>query len=167
MTQTTNESLYLQEAEEIKKRWHQYVYDTLTYLDSDIKKIREETKKDKEELSKKIDDLKSQLVDELNNLKSECHLLNTGNTELQSRVDAQINDIKNEIENYIDDKFGIFKEKIDVKIEDIKILSATTKTKVAVYSVVVGLILTAAVTTISGGILMVFGDAIKSFFGAG
>lgn len=167
MTQNNNENLHLQEAEELKKRWHQYVYDTLTYLDSDMKKIREDTKKDKEELSKKIDDLKSQLVKELNDFKHECNRLDVDNNDLQHSIEKYISTIKNEIEKYIDDRFFSFKEKIDVKIEEIKITSTITKTKVAVYSVVIGLILTATVTTISGGILVIFRDAIKSFFEVG
>ena len=167
MTQNNDEKLHFQEAEELKKRWHTYVYDTLKGLDVDIKNIREETKRDKEELNLRIDALKDQLISELNSFKDECNRLNLDNSDLQNSLDSQIEAIKRDLEKYIDGKFEDFKEKINTKIEDVKIVGAVTKTRLAVYSAVVSLILVALITTIAGGVLLIFGDALKSFFGAG
>ena len=186
--------LHLQEADDLKKKWFEYVFASIQRLNDKIESSSLQFYKEKEELLKLLVDYRDNLLKVIqgNDIRHKEDL-----EKLRDNLDKIINDIKNKLGTLTNDDIELkliiktelavlkqefrdnltitLKEHIEadaVRFESIgtslmKIRDSQTilKTKVGVWVVVLSLLITALVTSFTGGMLVLFKNVIAAYLG--
>lgn len=186
--------LHLQEADDLKKKWFSYVFDSIQKLHDKMESNTLQLQKEKEELlkllmeyrdkllmvtrdndykhSEHLDKLKDNIDEAIEEIKIKLVGVNSDNMELRHLFKTELSvakqhskdDVAETIRLHIVEDDKRFKN-ISDELTDMKGLLTIVKTKVGVYILVISLIISAIVTTFSGGALILFKDTIKSFLG--
>lgn len=185
---------HLQEAEDIKKQWFSYVFDNIQKLNDKIEINTLQLQKEKEELLKLLVEYRDKLLEaikesdiekrqDLEKLREYTEKtidiitvklvgLTTKHFELRHLIETELAQLRHEFKNNIDSALQTHIENDDIRFDlvetdigKIKNIQTILKTKVGVYVVILSLLITAAVTTLSGGLIMLFKEAIKSYLG--
>lgn len=186
--------LHLEEADEIKKKWFSYVFDSIQRLSDKIEANALQLQKEKEELLKLLmshrDELKraiqandlkhkedlEKLRDSLDiiidDIKDKLSGLTNENIELRLVIETELNVLKKEFRDNLETTLRRHMEAderrftaLEKKVGTMHNLQTILKTKVGVYVLVSSLIITAIVSTFAGGMLIVFKDAIMAYLG--
>jgi predicted RND superfamily exporter protein len=175
--------LHLQEAENLKKQWYSYVLVSIQKLSDKIDENNAKIFKYKEDLLEFTSKYKEDAAKEFAKIadKSESNLKNT-EERLVRNFEVKLKDYIKNLESKLttDFKESISEEiqKQEVKCgvggsienlkDEIKLIDKSqtiTKTKLGVYIALSALITTAIVTTLAGGVLFIFQDALTKFLG--
>lgn len=186
--------LHLQEADDLKKKWFSYVFDSIQKLHDKMESNTLQLQKEKEELlkllmeyrdkllmvtrdndykhSEHLDKLKDNIDEAIEEIKIKLVGVNSDNMELRHLFKTELSvakqhskdDVAETVRLHIVEDDKRFKN-ISDELTDMKGLLTIVKTKVGVYILVISLIISAIVTTFSGGALILFKDTIKSFLG--
>lgn len=186
--------LHLQEADDIKKKWFSYVFDNIQKLHEKIEANTLQLQKEKEELLKLLVDYRDKLLEvikesdvekrkdleklkeyvekTIDEIKGKIRTLTSKHAELQHLIETELGVLRQEfkesigltLKNHIDDDTLRFDDLLE-EIQAIKDGQTILKTKVGVYVVILSLVITAVVTTLSGGLLVLFKDIIKTYLG--
>ncbi len=189
-----NIKLHLKEADDIKKKWFSYVFDNIQKLHEKIEANTLQLHKEKEELLKLLIEYRDKLLDTIkesdaakkqdleklrnyiektiDTIKIKLTGITAEHTQLQNLIETELSilrqefkdDISSALQIHVEDDNTRF-ELIETDIQSIKDIQIILKTKVGVYVVMLSLLITALVTTLSGGLIMLFKDAIKSYLG--
>lgn len=193
--------LHLQEADELKKKWFSYVFDSIQRLNDKIEASSLQLQKEKEELIKllvqyrdsllkviqdndikhkeDLEKLRDNLEQIINGIKNKLGTLTNDNTELKLIIETELNALKREFRDNLETTLKAHIEadakrfeSIEKKMEAIKTEIGTVnniqtilKTRVGVYILILSLIITALVTTFTGGMLVLFKDALMAYLG--
>jgi len=189
-----NIKLHLQEADDIKKKWFSYVFDNIQKLNDKIEVNTLQLQKEKEELLKLLVEYRDKLLEaikesdiekrqDLEKLRTYIEKkidtitikltgLTTDNSELQHLIETGLTELRHEFKDSLDSVLQIHIEEDDRRFDSVetdigKIRDNQTvlKTKVGIYVVMLSLFITAIVTALSGSLMMLFKDAIKSYLG--
>lgn len=185
--------LHLQEADDLKKQWFNYVFESIRKLYDKIESNSLQVKKEKEELLKILMDYRKEFSENVqecgekskddleklrNNLESTIDALqkqlngiSLSNSELKHLLDNEANALKIEFMTKLETVIKIHIAEDELKFteikDSIKILSdatLVTKTKLGVYMVVISLVVSTLLGGTAVGIVVMFKNAIKAFF---
>jgi len=185
--------LHLQEADDLKKKWFSYVFDSIQKLYDKIETNAIQLHKEKEEILKLLIEYKNDLNEsiqdtntknrsELERLKNALDLtidaiekqlngMNLDNSHFKHTVDKEFSSLKIDFMNSIDTSLKEHIKADDEKFTAIngtlKVLNdsnLTTNTKLGIYVVIVSFIVTTIITAVAGSALILFKDAIKLYF---
>lgn len=194
-------SLHLKEADNIKKEWFTYVFNSIQTLNDKLEANSIQIKQEKEELlkllikykdslmlaieekdSKSRDDLeklKCKVEDLISAIKNKLSVLTANDASLKLQLETDLNALKDLCRIDIDkaltkhsDSAEKISDRLETRIDSVEgtlnkanIGQAVLTTQVKVYVIIISLIISAFVTALSGGILVLFKDAIKAYFG--
>lgn len=165
--------LHLQESKNMQKEWFTYALDAIQKLSDKIELTVLSIQKEREESILRMVDLQKQLSEQLvANDKS--------NSKEWIRVSTKLDDTVKELAKQLSDSetetnllLKDFTKEYDIKMKEVTDAIQTTKdkqlvvgTKVRTYIAMTGLIVTAVITTLAGGALLLFKDAIKAWIGS-
>lgn len=117
----------------------------------------------------------------IESIKNNVGNLVTGNTELKLAIETESNVLKETFRSNIDDRLSKHIESdekefdkidgrvgaIETALQTVGLSQNTLKTKLGVYVVFITVITTSIITTIAGGLLFLFKEAIKAYLGVG
>lgn len=200
-TDNDDVKLHLQEAEELKKQWFSYVYESIQTLNEKIEKNVFQLQKEKEELlkllvqyrdellavikendlehKKDLEKLRDNLEKIIDTIKNRLSSLTNKNTELKLLIETELNSLKAEFRDNLESTlqahiesdaklFDAINKRFVAVEDDVKTMQGiqtVVKTKLGVYILMISLGVTAFVSTLAGGILILFKDAIKAYLG--
>jgi oligoendopeptidase F len=174
-----NIKLHLQEAEDMKKQWFSYVYQNIDRLSRTIETTAIRVEQERVEVLERLNKLREELNVNIRNTSGEqSKQLEKAEIRLNKTIEAlsvkvgslSISDVRLQIDEYVQGA----KEKIDksiLKLRDetnkqLKILNDSNiemKTKIKIYAIMYGLIVTAIASTVAGAII----PALLAFFSGG
>jgi len=192
-TENEGVKLHLQEADNLKKQWFSYVFESIQKLHDKIEINTAQLRKEKEELLKILMAYKEELNkttqenstkhrEDLERLKNGVELtistiekqLNgifLNNSELKHLIDNEVHGLKMEFMDKIETvvKIHIADDELKFKAlsEALKTVgdeSLVAKTRLGVYAVIISLIVTTFLGGTAVGLVALFKDAIKAFF---
>lgn len=164
--------LHLQEAEFMKKEWISYVYSTIDGLSSKVNANSIQIQKEREYVITSLMELQEKITKELakNNCANRADLkklskeLDKFIKEIMEKFETVNDCIETSLDEHIEEEDLHFEE-LESEIKTISDAQLVIKTKLGVYVVVITLVITAITTTITGGILVLFRDVIKTWIG--
>jgi hypothetical protein len=165
--------LHLQEAESMQKEWFTYALDAIQKLSDKQEATALSIQKERESLIVRMVECKEQMVARFvsNNENGVAEGVKINNK--LDRIIRELSDKLVDSENKTNALLKEFTRSYDIKIkavtEAIQITKddqLITKTKVRDYVAMTGLIVTAIITTLAGGALVLFKDSIKAWIGS-
>ena len=185
--------LHLQEADDLKKQWFSYVFESIRKLYDKIELNSLQVKKEKEELLKILMDYRKEFSEGIQNygsktkddleklrnnlettidaIEKQLNGMSLSNSELKHLLDNEANALKIEFMTKLETVLKIHIAEDEIKFgeikDNIKIISDATlitKTKLGVYMVVISLVVSTFVGGTAVGIVVMFKNAIKAFF---
>lgn len=187
--------LHLQEADDLKKQWFNYVFESIQKLNEKIEATTLQLQKEKEELIKlmimhrdklleviketdvknkeDLDKLTRQIQKIIDAIKNKLGELTSENADLKLLIETELNSLKEDfrdnLEKTLRQHIQSDAERFKAIEDDVKTIQSTQtvlKTKVGVYALIISLIITTFITAMAGGFLVLFKDAIKAWLGA-
>ena len=109
----------------------------------------------------------------IDTIKNKLGELTSNNADLKLTLESELNSLKQDFRDNLETALkqhiqadAIRFKAIEDDLDTVKDTQTVLKTKVGMYIVVISLIITAFVTSMAGGILMLFKDVIKAWLGA-
>lgn len=173
---TNGVKLHLQEAEELKKQWFSYVFSSIQRLSDKLDDLTKQVSSNKDDFTKQLSVDKEEIVRMISeckdDLKKVIDLKEDSIYDELSDIEKKIDKVKEyvkecaslELKEHITDSNDKFK----VITTDVKTLSEsniTMNAKLGVYVVIISVIVTTTISTLVGGLLVLFKDFLKAFLG--
>jgi len=165
--------LHLQESKNMQKEWFTYALDAIQRLSDKIEITVLSIQKEREESLLRMVELREQLLEQLtindkSNTKEWVRVsvkLDDTLKELTAKLSKSESETKLLLKEFTKDYGDKMKEVTDA-IQITKDTQLVVGTKVRTYIAMTGIIVTAVITTLAGGALVLFKDAIKAWIGS-
>lgn len=157
--------LHLQEADNIKKQWFTYVYQSIDNLSHRVEATALKVERERVEVLEKLNKLREMLADDIKNSSLEqTKQLEKVESRIERVIDSMaikvdgvnVSDIRLQLDSYIQEAEGRmdkslkdYSEKTNLKLQEINNAQIELKTKIRFYAVISGLVITAIATTFS------------------
>lgn len=164
--------LHLQEAEFMKKEWISYVYSTISELSSKVTTNTLQIQKEREYIITSLIKLNEKITIELSKnsninkeeLKKLSRKLNSFIKEITEKFDTVDDCIEASLDDHVEEEDSRF-EKLEKEVSRIGTSLLVIKTRVGVYIIILTLVITAVTTTLTGGLIVLFKDILKTLIG--
>lgn len=184
--------LHLQEADDLKKQWFTYVFESIQKLYDKIEMNATTLRREKDDLLKILMDYRTEVnkdiqVHDLKNkddldklrvnleiaidaLEKQLNTISVSNSELEHLLDNARNELKIEFMIKLEAAFKVHVTEDELKFKEIAAIlknindsGIESKTKVGVYVTIITLIVTTLMGGTAVGLVMLFKNALKAF----